>query len=269
MILAAYMVVGFLVASIYAVGMLKGRRDRLHSLGLLIPLTIGLIATPIQLFVGDTAARAVADHQPAKFAGMECIQKTGGHQTEYLGGVCTANGVKFAIPIPDLDSFLVGFSADTKVIGLNDIPKDERPPANTLLHLAFDTMVGIGSALLLLGLWVAYSWWKKRDMPATPWFLRIVAVTGAGAILALWCGWIVTEVGRQPWIVYQYMRTSEAVTQAGGIWFTFGLVLILYACIGTAAILVLRGMSKRWREAGSAAEVESPYSPAARGEAGP
>ena len=122
MILAAYMVVGFLVASIYAVGMLKGRRDRLHRLGLLIPLTIGLIATPIQLLVGDTAARAVADHQPAKFAGMECIQETGGHQTEYIGGICTANGVKFAIPIPDLDSFLVGFSADTKVIGLNDIP---------------------------------------------------------------------------------------------------------------------------------------------------
>ncbi len=77
MILAAYMVVGFLVASIYAVGMLKGRRDRLHRLGLLIPLTIGLIATPVQFFVGDTAAREVADHQPAKFAGMECIQKTG------------------------------------------------------------------------------------------------------------------------------------------------------------------------------------------------
>src|SRR6476620_3548362 len=146
MILAAYMVAGFLVASIYAVGMLRGRRDRMHRLGVLIPLTIALIATPVQLFVGDTAAREVADHQPAKFAGMECIQKTGGHQTEYVGGVCTANGVKFAIPIPDLDSFLVGFSADTKVIGLNDIPADQRPPANTLLHLAFDAMVGIGTA---------------------------------------------------------------------------------------------------------------------------
>ena len=111
--------------------MLKGRRDRLHRLGLLIPLTIGLIATPIQLFVGDTAARAVADHQPAKFAGMECIQKTGTHQTEYVGGICTSDGVKGAMPIPDLDSFLVGFSADTKVTGLEDIPEDERPPANT------------------------------------------------------------------------------------------------------------------------------------------
>ncbi|MDX6594802.1 MAG: cytochrome bd ubiquinol oxidase subunit [Solirubrobacterales bacterium] len=260
MILAAYMVTGFLVASIYAVGMLKGRRDRLHRLGLLIPLTIACIVTPIQLFVGDTAAREVADHQPAKFAGIECIQKTGTHQTEYIGGICTSDGVKAAIPIPDLDSFLVGFSADTKVIGLEDIPKDERPPANTLLHLAFDTMVGIGSALLLLGIWFAFSWWKKRDIPRTPWFLRIVAVTGAGAVLALWCGWIVTEVGRQPWIVQGYMRTSEAVTQADGIWFSFGLVLLLYAAIGTTAIVILRGMSRRWRE-GAAEPEGTPYAP--------
>jgi len=260
MILAAYMVVGFLVASIYAVGMLKGRRDRLHRLGLLIPLTIGLIATPIQLFVGDTAARGVADHQPAKFAGMECIQETGGHQTEYVGGICTGDGVKGAIPIPDLDSLLVGFSADTKVIGLEDIPVDERPPANALLHLAFDAMVGIGSALLLLGLWVAFAWWKRRDIPQTRWFLRAVAASGAGAILALWCGWIVTEVGRQPWIVQGYMRTSEAVTEADGIWFSFGLVLLLYATIGTIAVKVLRGMSRRWRE-GEAEPEGTPYAP--------
>jgi cytochrome d ubiquinol oxidase subunit I len=263
MILAAYMVVGFLVASIYAVGMLKGRRDRLHRLGLLIPLTIGLLATPIQLFVGDTAARAVADHQPAKFAGMECIQKTGTHQTEYVGGVCTSDGAEGAIPIPELDSFLVGFSADTEVVGLNDIPVDERPPANTLLHLAFDTMVGIGSALLLLGAWVAWAWWKRRDIPRTPWFLRAVAVSGGASILALWCGWIVTEVGRQPWIVQGYMRTSEAVTEADGIWFSFGLVLLVYAGLGTTAVLLLRGMSRRWREQGAEPDAEGPYAPQA------
>lgn len=263
MILAAYMVVGFLVASVYAVGMLKGRRDRLHRLGLLIPLTIGLIATPIQLFVGDTAARAVADHQPAKFAGMECIQESGGHQTEYVGGVCTSDGVKAAIPIPDLDSFLVGFSADTKVTGLKDIPADERPPANTFLHLSFDLMVGIGTALLGLGAWFAWVWWKRRDIPKTPWFLRAVAVSGIAAIIALWCGWIVTEVGRQPWIVQGYMRTSEAVTDAKGIWFSFGLVLLVYAALGTAAILVLRSMSRRWREGGESEETGAPYSPPA------
>ncbi len=269
MILAAYMVVGFLVASIYAVGMLKGRRDRLHRLGLLIPLTIACIATPVQLFVGDTAAREVADHQPAKFAGMECIQKTGTHQTEYVGGICTSDGVKGAIPIPDLDSFLVGFHADTKVVGLRNIPVNERPPANTMLHLAFDGMVGIGSALLLLGAWLAFAWWRRRDIPSTPWFLRAVAISGAGAILALWMGWIVTEVGRQPWIVQGYMRTSEAVTDAKGIWFSFALVLLLYAAIGTIAIMVLRSMSRRWRESGAEPEVDTPYAPpAASGEAG-
>lgn len=264
MILAAYMVVGFLVASVYAVGMLRGRRDRLHRLGLLIPLTIACVATPVQLFVGDTAAREVADHQPAKFAGMECIQQTGTDQTEYLGGICTASGVKGAISIPGLDSFLVGFSTDTKVTGLESIPADDRPPANTLLHLAFDGMVGIGTALLLLGLWLGFSWWRRREMPATPWFLRAVAVSGAGAILALWLGWIVTEVGRQPWIVQGYMRTSEAVTGAQGIWGAFALVLVLYAAIGTGAVLVLRAMSRRWREEGEEHEAETPYAPSAK-----
>lgn len=260
MILAAYIVVGFLIASIYATGMLKGRRDRLHRLGLLIPLSIGLIAAPLQFLVGDTAARAVADRQPAKFAGMECIQETGTHQTEYIGGICTSNGVKAALPIPDLDSLLVGFSADTKVTGLNDIPKDERPPANTLLHLAFDAMIGICTLFIALGAWFAWVWWKRRDIPTTPWFLRVVAISGALAVLSLWCGWIVTEVGRQPWIVQGYMRTAEAVTPAHGIWFSFGAVLLLYAAIGTIAILVLRGMSRRWRE-GVPEPDGTPYAP--------
>ena len=266
MILAAYMVTGFLVASIYAVGMLKGRRDRLHRLGLIIPLTIACIATPLQLLVGDTAARAVAKHQPAKFAAMECIQETGGHQTEYLGGICTADGVKLAIPIPDLDSFLVGFSADTKVTGLDSIPPDERPPVNTLIHLAFDTMVGIGSALMLLALWLAYLVYRRREIPTGNWFLKAVAASGVGAILALWSGWIVTEVGRQPWIVYHYMKVSEAVTDANGIWGAFIFTLLLYIALGTIAVAVLRRMSRRWREGGGGAAEESPgpYGPLGR-----
>jgi cytochrome d ubiquinol oxidase subunit I len=263
MILAAYIVVGFLVASVYATGMLKGRRDRLHRLGLLIPLTIGLIAAPLQFLVGDTAARAVADNQPAKFAGMECIQKTGGHQTEYVGGICTSSGVKAAIPIPDLDSFLVGFSPDTKVTGLDSIPPQNRPPANTLLHLSFDAMIGICTAFIALGAWLAFAWWRRRDIPKTVWFLRAVAISGAAAVLSLWCGWIVTEVGRQPWIVQGYMRTAEAVTPAHGLWFSFGAVLLLYAGVGTVAILVLRGMSRRWREGGAEPDAGTPYAPPA------
>jgi cytochrome d ubiquinol oxidase subunit I len=171
--------------------------------------------------------------------------------------------VKFGIGIPDLDSLLVGFSPSTKVTGLNQIPNDERPPDNTFIHLAFNVMVGIGSALMVLVLWLAYSVFKKRDIPSTPWFLRAVSVSGVGAILALWSGWIVTEVGRQPWIVYGYMKTSEAVTHANGIWGAFIFTLILYTTIGTIAVLVLRRMSRKWREGGegTAEDEPSPYSP--------
>ncbi len=263
MILAAYMVAGFLFASVYAVGMLRGRRDRHHRLGLLIPLTIACIATPVQIYVGDVAARSVADDQPAKFAAFECIEETGPDQTEYLGGICTDDGVKGAIGIPGLDSWLVGFDTDTVVTGLEDVPPNQRPPANTLLHLSFDTMVGIGFGLLALAAWLAVSWWRRRDIPRTPWFLRAVAVSGAAAIVAVWCGWIVTEVGRQPWIVYGFMRTEEAVTEAEGLWFAFAGVVLLYAALGTTAILVLRGMARRWREEGEAGEGETPYGPPA------
>ena len=260
MILAAYLVTGFLVASVYAVGMLRGRRDRHHRLGLLIPLTIASIVTPIQFMVGDTAARSIAKDQPVKFAGMECVQKTHTHVTEYLGGRCTSEGVKGGIGIPGFDSWLVGFSTDTKVIGLDSVPPDDRPPANTLLHWAFDAMVGICSALILLGLWLGIAWWRRRDIPKTPWFLRATAVSGVAAIVALECGWIVTEVGRQPWIVYEVMRTKDAVTDASGVWVSLGVVFVLYTALGITTVLVLRAMTRRWRAA-ETDEVDVPYGP--------
>jgi cytochrome d ubiquinol oxidase subunit I len=260
MIFAAYIVTGFLVASVYAVGMLRGRRDRHHRLGLLIPFTVAAIATPIQFAIGDTAARSIADDQPVKFAAMECVQKTSRHVTEYIGGRCTSDGVKGGIGIPGLDSFLVGFSTDTKVIGLESVPPDDRPPANTMLHWAFDAMVGICSALLLLGAWLAFSWWRRRDMPKSRWFLRATAVSGAAAIVALECGWIVTEVGRQPWVVYEVMRTKDAVTDASGVWVSLATVVVLYTLLGIATVLVLRAMTRRWRAA-DAEEPDVPYGP--------
>jgi cytochrome bd ubiquinol oxidase subunit I len=260
MLLAAYMVAGFLVASVYAVGMLRGRRDRYHRLGFLIPFTLAAIATPIQLFVGDTAARAIAEDQPAKFAGMECIYESGDDQTEYIGGICTDGEVKGGIGIPGLDSILVGFSTSTYVKGLDQFPPDKRPPANTLLHNAFDTMVGVGTGLFLLAVWFAISWWRRRDIPGTRWFLRLAAVAGVAAVVALECGWIVTEVGRQPWIVNGFMRTSDAVTPAQGIWFAFALTMLLYIGLAVVAIVVLRGLSRRWREDRIGAG-EIPYGP--------
>jgi cytochrome bd ubiquinol oxidase subunit I len=258
MILAAYIVTGFLVASVYAVGMLRGRRDRHHRLGLLIPFTVAAIATPIQFAVGDTAARSIAKDQPIKFAAMECVQETATHVTEYIGGRCTSDGVKGGIGIPGLDSWLVGFSTDTEVIGLDTVPPEDRPPANTLLHLAFDAMVGICSALIALGAWLGIAWWRRRDIPKTKWFLRATAVSGLAAIVALECGWIVTEVGRQPWIVYEVMRTEDAVTQADGVWVSLGVVLVLYTALGIATVMVLRAMARRWR---SADDVDVPYGP--------
>jgi cytochrome d ubiquinol oxidase subunit I len=227
--------------------MLRGRRDRVHRLGLLIPLTVACIATPIQFAVGDTAARAIAHDQPIKFAGMECVEQTSTDVTEYIFGRCTSSGVKDGIGIPGFDSFLVGWSTSTQVTGLDSVPPEDRPPANTMLHWAFDSMVGICSVLILLALWLGIGWGRKRDFPQSRWFLRAVAVSGVAAVIALECGWIVTEVGRQPWIVYNVMRTSDAVTQANGIWITFGLIVGLYAALGATLIISLRAMSRRWR----------------------
>jgi cytochrome d ubiquinol oxidase subunit I len=259
--LAAYVVVGFLVASVYAVGMLKGRRDRRHRLGFIIPFTVAAIAIPLQLFVGDIAARSVADEQPAKFASMECIYKTGTDQAEKVGGICTDDKVKYAISIPGLDSFLVGFSTGTKVTGLDAFPATDEPPAKTLLHTAFDAMVGIGTALLALAAWFAVAWYRKRDLPSSPWFLRLAAGAGVAAVLTLEFGWIVTEVGRQPWIVHGYLRTADAVTHAKGIWFIYAFTMLLYIGLGAVAITVLRRMSKRRAE--EAAGI--PYGPRGAG----
>jgi cytochrome d ubiquinol oxidase subunit I len=258
--LAAYMVTGFTVASVYAVAMLRGRRDRYHRLGFLIPFTVAAALTPIQLFVGDIAAREVYDDQPVKFAAFECVYESGDNQAEHIGGICTDDEVKADISIPGLDSLLAGFSTSTEVQGLDQFPDDEEPPALTMLHLSFDTMVGIGTALLLLGLWFGVVYWRSRDIPATPWFLRAAAVAGAAAVVAMWCGWIVTEVGRQPWIVHGFMRTEDAVTPAQGLWWVFGFTMALYVGLVVVAVIVLRGMSRRWREEG-APEVEAPYSP--------
>ena len=128
MILAAYMVVGFMVASVYAAGILKGHRDRYHRLGFGIPFTIAAILTPIQIFIGDTAARAIASQQPVKFAAIEYVTRTGRDVPEYLGGFYVNGKVYFGLRIPYADSLLVGFKPSTQVTGLNSVaPPTARP----------------------------------------------------------------------------------------------------------------------------------------------
>jgi cytochrome d ubiquinol oxidase subunit I len=191
---------------------------------------------------------------------MECVQTTSTDVTEYIYGRCTSSGVKGGIGIPGFDSFLVGWSTSTQVVGLDSVTPDDRPPDNTMLHWAFDTMVGICTVLIVLALWLGIGWWRKKDFPQSKWFLRATAASGVLAVVALECGWIVTEVGRQPWIVYNVMRTSDAVTHASGVWVTFGLIVALYVALGAALIITLRAMSRRWRDAVED-DVAGPYDP--------
>jgi cytochrome d ubiquinol oxidase subunit I len=246
MLVAAYMVAGFSVASIYAVGWLRGKRRRYHRIGFLIPFVFASVAAPVQVVIGDFAARAVFTDQPSKFAAMELITHTGPDQAMHLGGVLVDGKIVGGIPIPGLDSILAGFSTSTRITGFDEVPVDEQPPPN-IVHLSFQVMVMIGTGLVALGAWFGFVWWRRRRLPASRWFWRAAALAGIGSVVALEAGWITTEVGRQPWIVYKLMRVDEAVTPNGGLWWTFGLVVVLYAALGTAAVLVIRGMTRRWQ----------------------
>ena len=167
MILAAYMVAGGLAATPYAVGLLRGRRDRYHRLGFLLPFTVAAIATPFQIGIGDTAARAIASQQPVKFASMEYVPYTARGVTEWLGGVWYHGHVVTGtgIPLPYVDSLLVGFSPHAQVTGWSTVPPALRPPMPTLIHLSFDLMVSIGFFMLAWALWLGWSWWRRRELP--------------------------------------------------------------------------------------------------------
>src|SRR5271163_981937 len=263
MILAAYLVAGFGVASVYAFGILKGRRDRYHTLGFRIPFTLAAILTPVQIFVGDTAARAVATGQPVKFAAMEYVANTARGVPEYFGGIYENGHVYFGLRIPDLDSFLVGFTPHSKVVGWNSVPPSERPPAITLIHLSFDAMIGLAFLLLGAALWALVAWRRQRDLPCTRWFWWLALACGPAALIAMECGWIVTEVGRQPWVVYKLLTTSQAATTNQGVIESLSAVLILYAVLGMATILILRLLARRWRRGpkSEGTEVAVPYGP--------
>jgi len=243
MLLAAYMVTGFTVASVYAVGLLRGRRDRRHRLGLLIPLTFAAVMTPVQLGVGDWIANAVADNQPAKLAAMEALYETTAGAPLSVGGIYVDDELRYALEIPNGLSLLVHHDPDGVVPGLEEFPADERPPVN-VVHIAFDVMVGLGSALLLLALVFGWSWWRRRRIPDTAWFLRAVAISGAAAIVAMEAGWITTEVGRQPWIVYGILRTADAVSPAPGLFLGFYAVVVIYVLLTALTVFVLRRLAR-------------------------
>ena len=266
MIVAAYLGAGFVVASVYAVGLLRGRNDRYHRLGFMIPFTVAAVLAPVQLLVGDQITRMIIREQPVKFAAAEGVQQTGTHVPESLFGYLPGNGqdnnadIKYAIQIPDLASVLSGGRPDTKITGLNSVKQDDRPPVN-LVHWCFDIMVLTASALALLALWFGLVWWRRRRLPKTRWFLRCAAIAGVAILVTIECGWILTEVGRQPWIVYGHLRTKDAVTDTGGIWLTFTIILVLYALVATGLITALRVLARRWRARDDGADSDVPYGP--------
>src|SRR6202167_1438639 len=264
MILAAYMVVGCMIAAVYAAGILRGHRDRYHRLGFGIPFTIAAILTPIQIFVGDTAARAIAAAQPVKFAAIEYVTRTGRDVPEYLGGFYVNGKVYFGLRIPYADSLLVGFRPSTRVTGLDSVAPALRPPAVTLIHLSFDAMIGLAFLLLLAGLWALWTWWRRRGLPRQQWFWWLGVACGAAALVAMERGWRDTEGGRQPWVVYNLMTPSQAATTNGGVIASLTAVIILYAVLGVATLLIMRMLARRWRRGPQAGpEAGVPYGPPA------
>jgi cytochrome bd ubiquinol oxidase subunit I len=248
---------------VYAVGLLRGRRDRYHRLGFGVPFTIAGIAAPLQVMMGDVIARFIAHNQPVKFAAMEYVLTTQKDAPEWLGGILINGHVYFGTSIPAFDSILVGFNPHTQVIGLNSVPAAQQPPLDTLIHLSFDLMVGIGFFLFVLAAWQGWWWWFHRRVLMTAWFLVPAALSGVAAVAAMEAGWVVTEVGRQPWIVYHVLLVSTAVTPSSGVTVTLAVILALYAILTVVSIGTPMIMSRRWRREGPGEEdaEQVPYGP--------
>ncbi|WP_051704207.1 cytochrome ubiquinol oxidase subunit I [Glycomyces sp. NRRL B-16210] len=257
---AAYMVAGFSIAAVYAAGMLKGRRDRHHRLGFMVPFAFATVAALAQPFVGHLLGEGLDERQPSKLAAFELAATTDeGASPLRIGGVLIDGEVKGALEIPYLGSMIALGSLTEPVPGLDQIPEEDHPPVN-FTHLAFQAMIGLG--LLLMGAVVLYWFlrWRKRDLLHNRWFLRFMATTGVLAVAAMEAGWIATEVGRQPWIVFGVMRTTEAAADhSAGLWGVYGASVLLYGAMTVGAAVVLRSMARRWRE--GAADLPSPYGP--------
>jgi len=259
MFVATYFVVGFVVAAVYAAGILRGRRDRLHRAAFTVAFSVATIAALVQPLIGHVAGMRLATDQPAKLAAMELATTTEAHAPLVIGGVLVDGKVGGGIRIPGLGSFLARGWFDRDLPGLDRIPTDERPPVN-VVHLSFQIMVGIATVLLLLTLWF---WWRRRrgvDPLESKRFLRLALAAGPLSVLALQAGWTTTEVGRQPWIVNGILRVEDAVTPNRGIWITFTVVVLLYSGLAIATWLTLRSMSRRWRGRADA-DLPTPYGP--------
>ena len=243
MYLAGFIVASALVAGVYAVAWLKGRRDHYHRAGLIIPLAVLALAAPAQVVVGDWAARTVAEEQPTKLAAMEGLDETTKGADLTIGGVYYDGEVHGGIAIPKMLSLLAFHDPDATVQGLDAVPAGDRPPVGWVRN-AFQVMVGIGTLLAALGLWFLWLRWRRGSLPPTKWFYRAIVAAGPLSLTALISGWIVTEVGRQPWIVYELMRTEAAVTGAQGIPIGYATLIAVYIGLAAVALFMLRRLAR-------------------------
>jgi cytochrome bd ubiquinol oxidase subunit I len=242
--LSCYIATGFAVAGVYATGMLRGRRDAYHRSALGIALGIGAAAAVLQPLSGDWSARKMTEYQPAKLAAAEAHFETSSHVPLMIGGIPDDDGnVRYAIHIPNALSYMLGRSAETVVVGLNDFPRAERPPV-LLTHTAFQIMVGIGFGLIVVAAWYWWSRWRRRDEHV--WLLRLVLVAAPLGFLALQVGWIVSEVGRQPWMIHGVMRTADGVTSRPEVPTSLFGFSVLYLFLGVALVLLLRGLAQHY-----------------------
>jgi cytochrome bd ubiquinol oxidase subunit I len=259
MFVAAYAVTGFGVAAVYAVGMLRGRRDARHRLGFIVPFAFAAVASLAQPLIGHVAGMRLATEQPSKLAAMELSTKTETHAPLVLGGVLVDGEVRGGIEIPGLASLLARGWFDREVPGLDQVPVDEQPPAN-VVHIAFQLMIAAGTAMVGIVVWYGWKRRRRRDPLESTWFLRSAASGSVLALVALEAGWTTTEVGRQPWIVYKVLLVKDAVTPNEGIWISLLVVSIVYTALGVTAVQVLRSMARRWRE-NDDVDLPTPYGP--------
>src|SRR5487761_457536 len=237
MYFAAYIVCGFLLAGAYAWAFLRGRRGRYERSALGITLYAASVAAPLQVIVGDWAARDVAAYQPVKLAAMEGLATTTRGAAEHLHGWYNGHAVVWGIEIPRLLSLLAFHNPNAVVKGLDIVPLADQPPVN-LVRISFQTMVGIGSLLALLGLVYLYLRFRRRGLPRV--VLWAVVAAGPLSVVALIAGWITTEVGRQPWIVYNVMRVNQAVTGAHVVPVGYATLCVVYLGLAGAVFCVPR-----------------------------
>jgi cytochrome d ubiquinol oxidase subunit I len=218
MVLAAYVATAFLVAGIHAFFLLRDPQSFFHRASCSIALVVACVSIPLQIFSGDFAARKVAKLQPPKLPAMEAHYETGTGVPLVIGGIPddAARKINYGLQIPFGLSLLVGYNPATKVVGLEDFPRDQWPNVR-LVHWSFDIMVGTGFAMLAVAAWVVWSWWRTRRLPDNKWLLRALVCCSRFGFIALETDWFVTELGRQPWIIYGFMRTKDAVTPMPGL----------------------------------------------------